>query len=271
MDVERSAHSTGADVTLKLDCLQVTGSFKPRAHAARVLGHAATIFVPETSPAMKIDRVRATGADVRVIPGFYPEALAASEDEVERTGALFAHAYDQPEIVAGQGTCGRELDMARPDLDTVLVAVGGGGLIAGIAGWYGGSARVVAVETVGSPTLHAARLAGEPVDVEVGGLAVSSLGARRVGRYAWEAARRWVDDAVLVTDEDVLTAMHCLWEAARVAAEPGGAAAFAALTSGAYRPTDGERVGVVVCGANLDPSELGRRPSPILRGGPPGG
>ena len=106
----------------------------------------------------------------------------------------------------------------------------------------------------------------------MGGLAVSSLGARRVGRYAWEAARRWVDDAVLVTDEDVLTAMHCLWEAARVAAEPGGgAAAFAALTSGAYRPTDGERVGVVVCGANLDPSELGRRPSPILRGGPPGG
>lgn len=272
-------------VTLKLDLLQPTGAFKVRgafslltarevpaagvvaasggnfglavAHAARALGHAARIFVPATSPADKLERFGALGAEVEVVDGYYPDALAASEEAIATSGALRAHAYDQPEVLAGQGTAALELDEQTDGaIDTVLVAVGGAGLIGGVATWLRDRVRVVAVETAGCPTLHRALAAGRPVDVEVGGLAASSLGARRVGELGFAAARRWVDDSVLVTDEDVREAQRRLWDACRLVAEPGGAAALAALTAGAYRPDAGERVALLVCGANTDPSTV---------------
>ena len=268
----------------KLDLLQPTGSFKVRgavnllrssdvpaagvvaasggnfglaiAWAARRLGHRAVIFVPATSPRAKIDRLTDLGADVHVIPGYYADALTASDEYVAETGALRAHAYDQHAVVAGQGTCARELDGQVDDLDTVLVAVGGGGLIAGVATWFADRVKVVAVETRGTPALHAALEAGAPVDVEVGGLCASSLGARRAGEIAFAVARRHVDASLLVTDEDVADAQRRLWEGARLVAEPGGATALAALTAGAYVPAPGERVAVIVCGANTDPAQV---------------
>lgn len=286
VDDPRLAHGP---VTLKLDQVQPTGSFKVRgafslltarevpstgvvaasggnfglavAYAARELGHPAHVFVPDTSPTEKIAGLRALDADVRVVPGTYQQALDASEAFLVEHGGLRAHAYDQPEVVAGQGTCAVELGQQVADLDTVLVAVGGGGLIGGIASWFRDRVRVVAVETSGCDALHAARRAGQPVDVQPSGLCVSSLGASRIGDLGFAAAQRWVDDAVLVEDVQVREAQHLLWEAARVVAEPGGAVAMAALTSGAYRPIDGERVAVVVCGANTDPGSV-VRPAP---------
>jgi threonine dehydratase len=272
-----------APVVAKLDLLQPTGSFKVRgatslltgvdvpdagvvaasggnfglaiAWAARRLGHRASVFIPDSSPRAKIDRLEGLGAEVQVVAGYYADALAAADAHVARTGALSAHAYDQREVVAGQGTVAVELLEQHPDLDTVLVACGGGGLLAGVAGWVGSGVRVVAVETPGTAACHAARAAGGPVDVEVGGLAASSLGARRLGELAW-AAQPLVDDAVLVADEDVAAAQARLWEARRLVAEPGGVAALAALTSGAYRPAPGERVAVILCGANTGLHEL---------------
>lgn len=278
-----------AGLSLKLDLLQPTGSFKIRgasslltahpdrdrvvaasggnfglaiARAARRLGVVADIFVPASSPQVKIDRVRDEGAEVHVIPGFYAEALSAAQDLIERTGALEAHAYDQMEVVAGQGTCGREIMDQVPDVDTVVVAVGGGGLVGGIASWIRDDARVVAAETVGTPALHAALEAGEPVDVEVGGVAADSLGARRAGWYGFHAARRWVDHSLLVTDEDVIAAQRWLWSNVRLVVEPGAATAMAAVLSGAYRSRPGERVCVVVCGANTDPATVTEPQSP---------
>ena len=275
--------SAGA-VTLKLDLLQPTGSFKVRgafsrllaqnprpdrvvaasggnfglavAYAARTLGIAADVFVPETSPAAKIDRLRGEGAEVHVIPGHYADALAASESWLDDHDALFAHAYDQFDVVAGQGTCGREMAQQIPGADTVLVAVGGGGLIGGIAAWYQGDARVVGVETVGTPTLHTARDRGGPVDVEVGGAALSSLGSRRLGDIAWEVSTRWIDDSLLVTDEATTAAQRWLWDTCRLIAEPGAATPIAALMSGVYRPESDEHVAVLVCGANVDPGSV---------------
>lgn len=272
-------------VVLKLESLQHTGSFKPRgalnrilsadvpaagviaasggnhgaavAWAARALGHRAEIFVPEVASPVKVDRLRRYGASVTVTGAAYADAKAASDRRAVETGALVVHAYDQPEVVAGQGTAAREFDRQAPGLETVLIAVGGGGLVAGAAAWFRGRVRVVGVEPAGAPTLHAALAAGAPVDVEVGGLAADSLGARRVGDIAFALARRFVDRVVLVEDDAIRAAQRALWEAIRVVAEPGGAAALAALASGAYRPAAGERVGVLVCGGNTDPGTVG--------------
>ncbi len=270
------------DVVLKLEGLQHSGSFKVRgafntllsqpvpqagviaasggnhgaavAYAASRLGHTAEVFVPEAAPATKVERIRRYGARVTAVGGNYAEAYDASLRQESRTGALRVHAYDQHEVVVGQGTVAYELTQQAPELDTLLVAVGGGGLIAGCASWCTDGLRVVAVETEGTPTLHRARRAGTPVDVEVGGVAADALGARRLGDIAHEVAAQYVDDAVLVPDAAVLEAQRTLWEELRVLAEPGGATALAALLHGSYVAQPGERVGVLLCGANVDPS-----------------
>lgn len=267
-------------VTCKLEQLQVTGTFKARgafatllasdhdevamasggnagaafAYAAGRLGRRATVFVSSLAPAAKVDRMRGYGADVRVVDGDYAAAAAACERHLDTHDVLAGHAYDRPEMLVGAGTVAHEL-AEQAELDTLLVAVGGGGLIGGIASWYRGDVRVVAVETEGTPTFHRALGAGAPVDVEVSGVAASALGAGRVGDHLWEA-RDWVADSVLVPDDAVVDAQQALWEHVRQVAEPGGAAALAALRCGAYRPDPGERVGVLVCGANADPSTV---------------
>lgn len=284
VDLEPGAFGVGGRLSLKLELLQHSGSFKARgafnamlaadvpaagivaasggnfalavAHAADELGYPATIFVPEAAPAAKLDRLRRSGAEVVVAGAYYDDALVAARDRVEATGALELHAFDDPLVLAGQGTCGRELDLARPQLETILVAVGGGGLCGGIAAWYGVRARIVAVEPQRCPSLARALEAGHPVEVEVGGLAADSLGARRIGDHPWAVIERWVDDSVLVADETIREAQRRLWAELRIAAEPGGAAALAALLGGAYEPTAGERVGVVICGGNFDPADL---------------
>jgi threonine dehydratase len=275
----------GAAVAAKLDLLQPTGSFKVRgavslvasvvadggpprhvvaasggnfglaiAWAAARFGQHATIVVPATSPREKIDPLRALGAEARIVDGYYADALAEAHRIVAETDALSAHAYDQREVVAGQGTAVAEL-LEDVDVDTVIVACGGGGLLAGSIASAGPDVRIVAVETPGTPALHAALAAGAPVDVEVSGVAASSLGARRLGGLAW-AARDGVHAALLVSDADVRQAQRMLWSTARLVAEPGGATALAALTSGAYAPEPGERVAVLVCGANTDPASV---------------
>jgi threonine dehydratase len=272
-------------LSLKLELHQHTGSFKPRgafnrmlqgalpsagviaasggnhglavAYAARSLGVPAEVFVPVTASPVKVQRLAGLGAQVRQVGQHYAEALAASSQRAEETGALVVHAYDQPEVVAGQGTVGRELERQVDGLDTVLVAVGGGGLVSGIASWFGGSVRVVAVEPEQIPTLHSALKADRPVDIEVGGIATDSLGARRIGEIAFDTARRTEVVSVLVRDEDLVRARRLLWSELRVAAELGGAAALAALVGGAYVPQPGERVAVIICGGNTDPSDLG--------------
>jgi threonine dehydratase len=281
IEVEGDAFTTPGPIILKLDQLQPTGSFKVRgatslltgvevpaagvvaasggnfglaiAWAAARVGVPATIFVPATSPAAKLEGLRATGADVRAVVGYYADALAAADAFIETHGALRAHAYDQREVVAGQGTVAVELE-EQADVDTIMVACGGGGLLAGVAGWLGDHVRVVAVETEGTPTLARALAAGRPVDVEVGGIAASSLGARRLGSLAWAVRERVA--SLLVSDAAVTDAQRRLWQQVRLVAEPGGAAALAALTSGAYRPEPGERIAVLVCGANTDPGEV---------------
>ena len=278
MHIEAGGFGAEGELVLKLELLQHTGSFKPRgafnrmlsasvpsvgviaasggnfglavAYAARETGHRAEIFVPETSPAVKAERIRAEGAEVRLIPGHYADALEASEERARETGALFMHAYDQPEVVAGQGTIGMELSHQVPDADTVLVAVGGGGLIAGIASWFTGDVRVVGVEPRTCPTLTEALSAGAPVDVEVSGRAADSLGSRRAGDIAVETAQRFVEQVVLVEDGAIAEAQRVLWSSCRLIAEPGGAATLAALRSGAYRPRKAECVVVLICGAN---------------------
>ena len=226
------------------------------AYAARALGHHATIFVPEVTSAAKQAKLRSLGAELIVTGAFYTDALAASKQRVAETGALFAHAYDQVEVVAGAGTCGRELAAQLPDVDTVLVATGGGGLIGGIATWFGRSARVISVESEQTSTLASALAAGEPVDVELGGIAADALGATRIGEIGFAAAQRWVDRALLVSDEAIITAQRALWDQLRIASEPASAAPLAALLAGAYVPGDNERVCVLVCGANVDPATL---------------
>jgi threonine dehydratase len=278
-------------VVLKLELLQHTGSFKPRgafnwllsrrssdavpeagvvaasggnfglamAYVARELDVPATIVIPEVSPAAKRQGLARLGANVEVVPGMYPDALARSHELVAETGALLAHAYDHVDIVAGQGTCGRELeDQVDGRVDTVLVACGGGGLIGGIAAWFAGRVKVVGVEPARIPALHDALAAGHPVEVEVSGYAADSLGASSVGNVPFAVARRYVDSVALVADEDIEAAQRDLWARCHVAAEPGGAAAWAALASGAYEAEPGERVAVVVCGANFDPAMLTR-------------
>ncbi|NOU07924.1 MAG: serine/threonine dehydratase [Hyphomicrobiaceae bacterium] len=269
----------------KLEYLQVAGSFKARgafnsllsgcipaagvaaasggnhgvavAVAARAVGVRATIFVPEISAAAKVAAIRDAGAELRIGGATYNDALMACEAFLTESGALSVHAYDTVETVAGQGTLAWEWDGQMPfALDTVLVAVGGGGLIGGLATWWGGrGVKVVGVEPVGSRALHAALEAGRPVDVSVKSVAADSLGAKRAGALAFEIARRSVADVVLVEDAAIEEAQQSLWRSLRVAMEPGGAAAWAALLSGAYRPEKHEKIGVLLCGANVD---LGR-------------
>jgi len=286
--IETAAGTFGDDaaypLVLKLECLQVTASFKPRgafnrmlsaavppsgvtaasggnhgiavAHAAKTLGHRAEIFVPAVISAAKIARLKELGAAVNVNGKVYGDALAASQTRAAETGALVLHAYDQPEILAGQGTVAREFAEQAPGLDTVLVAVGGGGLIGGMAAWYRGRTKLIGVEPRTSRALYAGLEAGKPVDVEVSGVAADSLGARRVGALMFPLAQEFVERVVLVDDAAIVAAQKSLWRALRVVAEPGGAAALAAVLSGAYRPAPGERVGVLVCGANCDPASV---------------
>ncbi|MGZ8603800.1 MAG: threonine/serine dehydratase [Actinomycetota bacterium] len=288
LELDAGAFGATGRLSLKLELLQHTGSFKPRgafsrmlaadvpeagviaasggnfglavAYAARELGHHSEVFVPDSSPPIKARRIAEHGADVRVIPGFYDEALAASRERAAETGALVLHAFDQPEVVAGQGTLAAELSEQVPDADTVLVAVGGGGLIGGVAAWYQGRTRVVGVEPDRCPTMSEALRAGRPIEVDVEGYAADSLGARRCGEIAYAVASRYVEHVLLVTDDAIQDAQRRLWEEVRVVAEPGGAAALAALLSGRYRPDADERVVVLVCGANTDPGWLSAEP-----------
>ncbi len=271
-------------VQLKLEQMQHTGSFKARgafntllgepvpeaglvaasggnhgaavAHAAHRLGHAAHIFVPEMAGASKIALIRSTGAALTVVPGDYSNALQLAQDYEARTGAKQIHAYDAPATVAGQGTCLREWEAQGLAADTVLIAVGGGGLIAGALAWLAGRRKVVAVEPETSCALHAALTAGEPTDVEVSGIAANALGARRIGSICLDLAQAHLGDSVLVDDDAIRTAQRALWQSSRQLVEPAGATALAALISGAYRPEPGEKVAVLVCGGNIAPDPL---------------
>jgi threonine dehydratase len=265
-------------VWLKLELLQHAGSFKTRgafanlllrempaagvvaasggnhgaavAYAAMRLGIPAKIFVPSISSPMKIERIRRYGAELAVGGERYADALAASEEWIARSGAAAVHAFDQPETLLGQGTLGMEIADQLPDVDTVLVAVGGGGLLGGVAAWFGESAKIVAVEPEGAPTLHRALEAGRPVDAPTGSIAADSLAPRRVGELMFPIAQRFVERVVLVPDEAIADAQKALWHGATIVAEPGGAAAYAALLCGAYEPAPGERVCVIVSGGN---------------------
>lgn len=275
----------GAEVWLKLEHLQVSGSFKARgmmnrllanaipesgvivasggnagiatAAAARALGVRCEVYLPGVSPEAKRARLRALGAEVVVVGQLYPDALAACLARQAETGALLTHAYDQPEVVAGAGTLGREIEAEGGLPDAVLVSVGGGGLIGGLAGWFEQRARVIALEPEGAPTLFRAREAGAPVDVEVGGIAADSLGARRIGAIAWDIAQRHVADALLLSDEAIRAAQQWLWKEMKLAVEPAAALPLAALQTGAYVPRAGEKVCLIVCGANVDPATVG--------------
>jgi threonine dehydratase len=230
-----------------------------QAFVARELGVRATVFVPQAAPEVKVERIRAYGADVRRVGAEYAEAHLAAVRFAEESGAAFAHAYDQLEVAAGAGTLGEEIFEDEPSIDTIIVAVGGGGLYAGVAAAAFGRARVVAVEPERCPTLSEAMAAHQPVDVPVSGVAADSLGARRVGTFAFAAQEAEPPISVLVTDEDIVRARSSLWAEYRMPSEFGAAAAYAALHSGRYLPGDGERVAVVICGANTDPATLARR------------
>jgi threonine dehydratase len=226
------------------------------AYAAAQLGVPATVFVPETAPAVKVKKLKASGATVVQRGTEYAEAFEAALAYAAETGAVYCHAYDQAEIAAGAGTVGSELLEQLGEVDTVVVAVGGGGLMAGIAAAVEGQARVVGVEPDNAPTLHSALAAGAPVDVAVSGIAADSLGARQIGRIGFEVAVRTGVQTVLVSDDDIAAARSLLWEQYRIVVEHGAAAAFAALNSGAYTPAEGERVAVILCGANTDPATV---------------
>jgi threonine dehydratase len=282
-------------LVLKLEMLQHAGSFKGRgahnqllgevpaagvvaasggnygvavAYAARRLGVAATVFVTGTTAPAKLERLRSLGATVEVVPGYYDQALAASHEHAAATGARFLHAFDQPEMLEGSGTLAAELERQAADgasaagggterVDRVIVAVGGGGLIGGVACWFRGAVRVTGVETRGCRGLDAALSAGRVVDTDIAGLAADALGARRVGELGFAAARVWTEGVVVVDDADLVDAQQRLWQALRVATEPAGAAALAALTAGALAPDHDERIAVVLCGGNVDPGTLG--------------
>ena len=273
-------------LVFKLELLQHSGSFKARgafanllsrqapaagvvaasggnhgaavAYAAQVLGIPARIFVPSESSPAKIARIRAYGAELVIAGERYADALAVSETWLATSGALAIHAFDQRETLLGQGTLARELERQAPRLDTVLVAVGGGGLIGGTAAWYAGTAKVVGVEPEAAPTLTRALAAGRPVDAEAGGIAADSLAPRRVGEHVFPLARAHVERVVLVEDAAIVAAQRALWEHLRIVSEPGGAAAFAALLSGRYRPAPQERVGIVLCGGNTTAVDFAR-------------
>jgi len=273
----------GRPVLLKLELLQHTGSFKPRgafnrvlaageippvgviaasggnhgaavAYVAAALGIPCEIFVPEATPDVKRERIESFGAKLVVTGEHYPDAYDSCVERQAASGALQVHAYDHPHVVAGQGTIGIELSKQAPQLESLLVAIGGGGLIAGIAGWLQDDVKVIGVEPETSCALHAALAAGREVEVPVSGLAADALGARQIGHIAFEVASRFVPEVVLVNDDEIRQAQAWLWDRLRLIAEPGGAAALAALLSGRYRPEG--PVGVVVCGANTDPQTV---------------
>lgn len=222
------------------------------AFAAMKLNKPATIFVPSVASPSKLDRIRGYGAELIITGDRYAESLEASEQWTRQSGALPIHAYEGDETLLGQGTLGMELEEQDPTIDSLLVAVGGGGLIGGVAAWYQNKIKVVAVEPTEAPTLNLALSAGRPVDSPAGGIAADSLAPRQVGQQMFPIAQRFVHTSLLVTDEEILSAQKRLWEAARIVAEPGGATAFAGLLSGRYKPERGERVGVIVCGGNTE-------------------
>jgi threonine dehydratase len=290
MDAADFGLPRAAALTLKLELCQHAGSFKTRgafanllmrrappagvaaasggnhgaavAFAAMRLAVPATIFVPSVASAAKLRQIRSYGARLIVEGDRYADALAASERWIESAGAMPVHAYDQVETLLGAGTLGAELEQQAPALDTLLVAVGGGGLIGGVAAWYAGAdrpgPRLVGVEPELAPTLASALAAGRPVDAEAGGIAADSLAPRRVGELMFPLARRHVERVVLVPDDAIRAAQESLWQVLRIVAEPGGAAALAALLSDAYRPGEDERVGVVICGGNTTAVDFGR-------------
>jgi threonine dehydratase len=274
----------GQPVTLKLEQLQCAGSFKARgaftnlllrdvppagvaaasggnhgvavAYAAHRLGIPARIFVPTVSSPAKVERIRKL-ADLVIAGDRYADALEAAERWTATSGAMSVHAYDHRATILGQATLALELaDQAAP-LDTVLVPVGGGGLIAGIASYFAGAARVIGVEPDEAPTLTVARAAGAPADAPAGSIAVDALAPRRVGELVFPITQAYVQDVVLVDDDAIRDAQRTLWQTARIAAEPAAAVGVAALLAGAYRPAPGERVAVVISGANMDPAQLG--------------
>lgn len=264
--------------TLKLELLQHAGSFKARgafanlllrdvpragvvaasggnhgvavAYAAKRLGRPARIFVPSVASPAKIQKIRDCGADLTITGDRYADALAASETWARTSGALQIHAFDQPETLLGQGTVGLELEEQAPQLDTLLVAVGGGGLLGGIAAWYAGRLRLIGVEPQMAPTLARALEAGKPVEAAAGGIAADSLAPRQVGDLMFPLAQRYVERVILVADDAIRAAQQVLWNSLRIVTEPGGAAAFAALLSRGYEPDVGERIGVLLCGGN---------------------
>ncbi len=273
-------------VTLKLELLQHSGSFKARgafnnlvgrdpsgpgvaaasggnhgaavAFAAMTLGHKARIFVPEISSPAKVARIASYGAEVVQKGATYYDALALCEAHIAETGALSVHAYDTETTLQGQGTLGRELEDQSPDLDTLLVAVGGGGFIGGIAAWYQSNIKIVGVEPATCNTLHAAFAAGKPVKVQPSGVATDSLGASLAGSLMFPIAQSHIEQVVLVSDDAIRDAQRHLWRTTQLVSEPGGATALAALLSGAYRPEKDERVGVVICGANTTMEAFGK-------------
>ena len=265
-------------VCLKLELFQHTGSFKPRgafanlvgtqipktgiaaasggnhgaavAYAAKVLGIKACIFVPTISSPAKVARIASYGATIVQEGANYQEAVGLCQDYVRESGALNIHAYDMEATLAGQGTLGLELEEQAPDLDAILVAVGGGGLIGGVANWYQTRSKVVGVEPETCNCLSAALAAGNTITIKPFGLAADSLGASSAGSLMFPIAQKFIDRVALINDEDIRTAQRYLWATAQIVTEPGGAAAFAALLSGSYKPAGNERVGVIVCGAN---------------------
>jgi threonine dehydratase len=265
-------------IVFKLELFQHSGSFKARgaftnmltrevpaagvvaasggnhgaavAFAAMKLNKPATIFVPSVASPAKLDRIRGYGAELVISGDRYAESLEASKEWTTTSGALPIHAYEGDETLLGQGTLGMELEQQDPNLDSLLVAVGGGGLIGGVASWYQDKVKLVAVEPFAAPTLERALSAGHPVDSPAGGIAADSLAPRQVGQQMFPIAQKYVREVVLVSDEEIVEAQKRLWESVRVIAEPGGAAAFAGLLSGRYKPEPGERVGVIVCGGN---------------------
>ena len=273
-----------AEVWLKLEHLQTGGSFKARgmlnrllshpipssgvivasggnagiatAAAARVLGVACEVFVPEVSSAAKRARLAEMGAQVVVSGATYAEALLACTARQQQTGALLTHAYDQSEVLVGAGTLALEIEQQGGVPDSVLVSVGGGGLIGGIASWFGQRSNVVALEPELAPSLFNARRAGQPVDVQVAGIAADSLGAKRIGALGWAATQAHVRDALLLTDDSIRSAQRWLWKEFKLAVEPAAALPLAALQSGRYRPGADEKVCLIICGANLDPTTL---------------
>jgi threonine dehydratase len=267
-----------APLALKLEFLQHTGSFKTRgavtniltrdvpptgvvaasggnhgvaiAWAARRFQKPARIFVPTVASPTKMERIRSYGADLVVTGDRYNDALVASQEWTVQSGAMPIHAYEQCETLVGQGSVGLEMEEQAPDIDTLLVACGGGGLIGGIAAWYAGRVRVIGVEPEAAPTLSRALEAGHPVDAPAGGIAADSLAPRQVGHIMFPIAQRYVERVVLVEDDAIRAAQSTLWDKLRIVAEPGGAAAMAALLCGRYRPASGEKVAILICGAN---------------------